>query len=405
MKKLLIAVLSCLLVLSALTGCNRKENNITSPSGAVSETQGDNSGNAGTRSELILAKDGNTEHSIVYPLNSGSEIMAAVSELTTAFKNMYGVRILCRNDTASAESADAREILVGATNRSASRKVLEGLEKDTYQACISGNQLVLVGDSDTGTARAVKEWIAVAFSAQGSVLTFSEENGFSGQAEKILRFSIFGDSISTYDGYSNAASYNSVMAGNPVYYKATPGSTYIPVEDTWWQRVVTGMHGTLCVNNSYSGGRVTQNHTPIHAANLHNMAGETPDVILIYYGINDYNNAVPKYLFTEAYDQMLKIMKQTYPDAKIYCCTLNAIQDARGTSLEQNNAGTTLVQYNKIITDTAAKNGVEVIDLYSQIGLELYKHTFDHIHPNSEGMKMMSDIISARLHDDFDQAE
>lgn len=400
MKKKITILLVCLMLFTVLAGCKSE------PGEGIlgSDTVADPTESSGAPSGLLLAENGKTDYCIVYPLNAGSEIMNAVNELMNAFKTSYNVRIACKSDAGAAGSSgdeNALEILVGNTNRPATAQVLAQLKENEYTACAVGNQVVLLGDTDRATARAVENFLSAHFSASGSSLLFAEDSEFRMTLERRLRISIFGDSISTYDGYSNSTAYNSILADQPIYYRAT----HMSVGETWWQRVITGMNGELCVNNSYSGGRVTHDHTPKRAANLHNNAGDKPDVILIYYGINDFHNMVGKYIFSEAYDQMLKIMKEAYPEAKIYCCTLNAIQNGNtGTTLEQNGAGVSYEAYNNLIKEVAAANGVEVIDLYSRIGTEIYKYTFDHIHPNSEGMKMMSEAILADLREDFQQA-
>ena len=402
MKKFLSLLLVCFMLLPMFAGCN-SEKGREEPTETDSES-GSDTGTPEDPAGLLLAENGATEYCIVYPLIAGYSIMTAVNELMEAFSTAYHVRIKCKSDTlkkGETEDENAREILIGKTNRSATAQVSARLEENMYTACAVGTRVVLLGDTDQTTLAAVEKWIASSFSAPSANLLFAEGSEFTAAIEKKLKFSIFGDSISTYDGISNSASYNAVLENQPVYYK----SDRLAAESTWWHQVIEGMKGELCVNNSYSGGRVTQDHTPKRAANLHNLAEEKPDVILIYYGINDYNNMVGRVFFAEAYDGMLKIMKQNYPDAKIYCCTLNAIKNSNtGTTLEQNGAGVTIERYNSIIKETAEKNGVEVIDLYSQIGQQLYQYTFDNIHPNEEGMKMMSDVILARLREDLAQA-
>lgn len=65
-------------------------------------------------------------------------------------------------------------------------------------------------------------------------------------------FSIFGDSISTFEG-SNPDDYN-------VFYNSEMKiRTGIAREtDTWWGRVIDFFDGKLLVNNSWSGSRVTK---------------------------------------------------------------------------------------------------------------------------------------------------
>lgn len=56
----------------------------------------------------------------------------------------------------------------------------------------------------------------------------SVPHGFEGKTVSVL-----GDSISTYQGVSNNASYNSTIGSNAVYYSA--GTLGIHRADTWWQ--------------------------------------------------------------------------------------------------------------------------------------------------------------------------
>ena len=64
------------------------------------------------------------------------------------------------------------------------------------------------------------------------------------------KISIMGDSISTYEGY-NPPHYH-------VYYtlQMAKANGLQSVKDTWWQQVIDGLGGELCVNNSYSGSVV-----------------------------------------------------------------------------------------------------------------------------------------------------
>ena len=63
--------------------------------------------------------------------------------------------------------------------------------------------------------------------------------------------SILGDSVSTFQGYN--------PRGYSVFYDASMQRVngLNSVSDTWWDMVIKSMHARLCVNNSYSGNRVT----------------------------------------------------------------------------------------------------------------------------------------------------
>ena len=104
-------------------------------------------------------------------------------------------------------------------------------------------------------------------------------------------FSLIGDSISTYAGYSNnAAETNSTIGSNAVYY-GNKNKT-ITVNDTWWMQTVNETGMNLLVNNSWSGDKVSElginRATQLHD-NTGSNAGTTPDIIAVYIGINDIN--------------------------------------------------------------------------------------------------------------------
>ena len=66
------------------------------------------------------------------------------------------------------------------------------------------------------------------------------------------RFSVLGDSISTFEGY-NPPEYN-------VFYNREKQkvSGVERVEDTWWKKVIDTLGGELLVNNSWSGSLVAR---------------------------------------------------------------------------------------------------------------------------------------------------
>lgn len=65
--------------------------------------------------------------------------------------------------------------------------------------------------------------------------------------------SIVGDSISTFENYSNNTSYNSTIGSNEVYYKSGSIATW---RCTYWGNLISDLDMKLCVNNSRSGKTV-----------------------------------------------------------------------------------------------------------------------------------------------------
>ena len=127
-------------------------------------------------------------------------------------------------------------------------------------------------------------------------------------------FSVLGDSISTFQGYSpwGAAHYSPDLGA------ATGVHT---VEDTWWMQVIRALQGRLLSNLSISGNTISTAGTmggfpPRRIAQL-TVDGVTPDHILLYAGLNDANFYVPPEGFLREYQQLLSRLRQTYPHAQI----------------------------------------------------------------------------------------
>ena len=108
-----------------------------------------------------------------------------------------------------------------------------------------------------------------------------------------LSLSILGDSISTFNDYI-PVDYN-------IYY---PGNSGIPmVEGTWWYQVLNATGMRLCSNASSANTNVTGNSVAADGSapgcsfrrimDLKGADGTSPDVIIIYMGVNDFARDIP----------------------------------------------------------------------------------------------------------------
>ena len=213
------------------------------------------------------------------------------------------------------------------------------------------------------------------------------------------KVSILGDSISTFTG-TMPADYN-------VYY---PEHGDIPnASQTWWGQLLTNTGMVLCRNASSANTDVTGNSLALDGSapgcsirrlvDLRGTDGSSPDVIIIYMGINDFarsrtlgNFTAPGVqtegevmVFTDAYELMLQKIKALYPTASIYCCTLLERCDMEGNTGAPavNLNGDTVADFNTQIKAIAAAYGASVIDFYNcginYTNLSLF--TVDGIHP------------------------
>ena len=140
------------------------------------------------------------------------------------------------------------------------------------------------------------------------------------------RFSILGDSYSTYEGYVHPDS-------NLVFPYDEIGVT--GVEQMWWSHVADSMDWLLERNNSFSGSLIcnmnaSNYYGPYSFIRRMNNLGN-PDVIFILGGTNDVWNDAPfgDYVYSDwteeqlcsyrpALAYLLDNMKRLYPKAKLY---------------------------------------------------------------------------------------
>ena len=221
----------------------------------------------------------------------------------------------------------------------------------------------------------------------------------------MLMVSIVGDSISTYSGYN--------PEGYAVFYDAENQQKMglTSVYDTWWAKVNQALHAYLCVNNSYSGSKVSGNAFP--AANCKERTGalhteqHMPDIVLIYIGFNDFGNGVEvtgglleknkNQFFYDMYLKMLQSMKRNYPDSIIICGTLmkGYIKNSNWI-FPDSYAGIPFDNYNDAIRKAARKAGVKIADLYSF--QERYE-TLDGTHPMAKGHLAIAKVWISCLKD------
>ena len=234
--------------------------------------------------------------------------------------------------------------------------------------------------------------------------------------------SILGASISTYEGTSNGAAANttnSTIANNVKYY---PNTTIpeVTLNDTWWMQVASDLDLRLLVNNAWSGSAILLERSGTVGAyvdrcvQLHDdtgdNAGETPDIICIQMGFNDFSygkdtlgTADINYdaLITadgygtpattmEATAIMLDKITKRYPDAEVYM--FNHFK-----RIGQSASDTALMEkLNADIAQVCGRFGVTVVDLYTT--LTDAAHIGDgRLHPNRLGMDVITEAVKTAI--------
>lgn len=244
------------------------------------------------------------------------------------------------------------------------------------------------------------------------VYNFLGEKIYKGAYEG-KKFSILGDSISTYAGY--------IPAG-PAWYDGTRGGV-LSVNDTWWMAAINALGGTLEKNESYGGSRLTATslHPDLYPAGINRceQLGTSPDVAIIYMGINDFGGAIsignydgtanPESTteFKEAYALTIHKIINKYKSIELWCSTLPACEYNGNIGYpERNNSGIPLNSYNEAIIDVARMFGVKVLDLAScgirYENLSLYIADWNEsketgVHPNKDGMMLIANQVIRQL--------
>ena len=216
-------------------------------------------------------------------------------------------------------------------------------------------------------------------------------------------FSILGDSISSFSGYS--------VPEETAFYDAArklEAEIYSPA-DTWWGQVIDRLDGELLVNNSFAGSTVIKDAryeiqsygcSDERAFGLHK--GETyPDVILVFMGVNDWGRGVEvvprddtqasdSSVFSVAYGMMLRKLRNNYSNARLFCLGL----PLSATETAYRRGGYHIEQYCRAIRERAEREGCGFVDLYHSC---TRYSSIDGAHPDREGMRTIADTVLGQI--------
>ena len=216
------------------------------------------------------------------------------------------------------------------------------------------------------------------------------------------KYSVLGDSVSTFEGYQ--PSNYSVFYDKETCIKNEMKS----VNDTWWYIVGEKLGASLCVNDSYSGSRVSGTSFPAASCDERlrrlRTADEIPDIILVYIGFNDFGYGVEieskignqtahdeKMFFAYAYEYMLNRLKELYPNTRIICGTLvrTRVRTDPYWLMPSELCGINFRYYNNAIRSICRKCGVVLADLAL---LDTEYETLDGSHPTAKGHREFADM-------------
>ena len=240
--------------------------------------------------------------------------------------------------------------------------------------------------------------------------------------------SVFGDSISTYAGVSDSVMQNNTLPQNKTHYFGNNDGVESESE-TWWGKLINDLQVNLLVNNSSSGAKVygkgnvslseIDQGIGDRANNLHanrgKLKGKNPDIILIFIGINDFNEGTPSgdlqninfsslvtekngeyeynapSNFAEGYFIMSHKIINNYKNAKVFMINLpNRVEEVPPR----------LVEYNNAIKGVAEYFNATLVDLYSSkiSGGDYINYTkSDNLHPDKTGMAEIASTVQCAI--------
>lgn len=209
---------------------------------------------------------------------------------------------------------------------------------------------------------------------------------------KIVSF--LGDSISTF--YSPSSPVNSDYTGENEFYYPTYSTTVKNVTQTWWYQVIDKTNTILGVNNSLSGSDLVNSASTDTRLNKLDDKG-IPDIIIINIGTNDNVNGHSKATIEAAYRLTINRLKNKYPNAIIFCCTLGY---SAYTGYNYNDKKRLAI--NEIVNTLSKEFNIGIIDIASVQTLETYKSILgDNLHPNANGMTIYANEAVRAINEYF----
>lgn len=201
----------------------------------------------------------------------------------------------------------------------------------------------------------------------------------------------------------------------------------------WWKGLAAKLGMVFNASASWNGNSYTDHEEssnlhkigygwhPLQIARLANRdaAGNriAPDVVFLCRGTNDATHApyakitdfgggidqIPAddnvtggYGFKEALAKTISAVQQTYPNARIYVCTLSPFRRLYDTTFPMDNGEYTMQAYNKAVKEVAEYMGAGVIDFskcwnfYNCVS-EGFVNNSDYTHPTQKGQDTMTE--------------
>lgn len=161
-----------------------------------------------------------------------------------------------------------------------------------------------------------------------------------------------------------------------------------------WEEVNLGIGGTTVIGRD-AEGQVTDENSGL--GRVTDVLDAQPDVVIISYGGNDFGQGKPlgsldqfqQGTFLWDYDTMLRGLLYVLHPGQIVLSTLQYRADAE----TPNAQGLVLTDYNRVIAQVGERNGVRVLDPYTEAGIDprnWAQLSADDIHLNDDGHERLA---------------
>jgi len=200
--------------------------------------------------------------------------------------------------------------------------------------------------------------------------------------------SMLGDSVSTF--YVKGDPMCSYYGGDNQFYYPRYCSAVSSGSKTYWGQLINKLGLKLGINESYSGTTCYGSGNTVACSNYrigHLDDNGTPDIIIVFIGINDNASGYTNEQFRTAYKAMLGKIEALYPTSYTFC----VLHPYSNYHLNQPTnhmyySETTRLNYNNIITQLADEFQFGLIHLDEAQTTENWKTLLaDNLHPNQLG--------------------
>lgn len=155
--KIVAFLLAVLMMCSLFAACKKDPEQPENPD----QQPGNNT--AQTDNELVLVNQGVASYVFVYDYNASGEVVDTVGNIVKAIKTYTGADVEMRECFSDREDENdivtSKEILVGMTNREESINTLKDMRSSDWTMQVVGTKLVLGSSSDSGTVKALTQFL------------------------------------------------------------------------------------------------------------------------------------------------------------------------------------------------------------------------------------------------------